>query len=87
MKPFTYVTGETVRKGDRIRYHGEPGAVEFVVSGVVGDSAMDWYAERFPGGGIMITATGFGSVFLGVDDIDDMLEFDSRSEEPAKRQP
>ena len=86
MKPFTYKTGEAVHKGDRIRYHGEPGEVEFIVSGVIGDPAMDWYAKQFPGGGIMVTATGFGSVFLGVDDIDGMLEFHSRGQVPANQQ-
>jgi hypothetical protein len=40
---------------------------------------MDWYLDQFPGGGAMIKATGFGSVFLGVNDIDESLEFKSRA--------
>jgi hypothetical protein len=78
VKPFIYTTGEDIRKGDRITYHGEPGEVEFVVTGLVGDSEMDWYAQQFPGGGIMVTASRFGNVFVGVDDIDETLEPKSR---------
>ena len=80
MKRFTYRTGEDIRKGDRITYRGELGEVEFVVTGRVGDSQMDWYVQQFPGGGVMITASGFGSVFLGVDDIDETLELKSRGQ-------
>jgi hypothetical protein len=43
--------------------HGEPGEVEFVVDGLVGDPEMDWYVEDGPG--VMIREPKFfGSVFL-----------------------
>lgn len=82
--PFTYASGEEIRKGDHITYHGEQGEVEFVVAGLSGDPALDWYAKEFPGGGVMINATGFGSVFLGADDIDETLELTSRGPETIK---
>jgi hypothetical protein len=75
---FVYKSGEEVKNGDHITYHGEPGEVEFVVARLTGNPAMDWYVEQFPGGGFMINAKGFGSVFLGKSDIDEELEFVSR---------
>ncbi len=72
-----------VKAGDRILYHREPGEVKFVVADVIGEPSRDWYVEKFPGGGLMITAKGFGDVFLGVNDIDEQLEFLSRSEDRA----
>ena len=78
MKTFRYTTGEEIRKGDRVIYFGDEGTIEFVVSQPVGDPAVDWYIQQFPGGGAMITASDFGSVFLGVDDIDDRLKLRSR---------
>jgi hypothetical protein len=79
MKPFKYPSGQDVKPGDQILYHGEPGEVEFVVADRTGDPSKDWHIEQFPGGGFMITAKGFGSVFLAESDIDEDLEFVSRS--------
>jgi hypothetical protein len=39
--PLTYRSGEEIKKGDRVLFHGEPGEIEFVVESVVGDPAMD----------------------------------------------
>ena len=79
----TYLSGEEVKNGDRILFHGEPGEVEFIITSVTGDSSMDWYVEQHPGGGVMITARGFGSVFLPVSAIDERLEFLSRGNDAA----
>jgi hypothetical protein len=78
MKIYRYTSGEEVRDGDHIRYNGEPGEVRFVIFDKTGDSAADWYVERF-GGGLMIEARSFGSVFLAEGDIDEDLEFTSRA--------
>lgn len=78
-----YLSGEEVKSGDQIRFHGEPGEVEFVVTALTGDSSMDWYVEEHPGGGVMITAKGFGSVFLPTGAIDERLEFVSRRNSSA----
>jgi hypothetical protein len=82
MTKFVYPSGEEVKRGDRIRFHGEPGEVEFVVAELTGDPAMDWYMEEFPGGGYMIKAEGFGRVFLmeTSNDLED-LEFVARAKE------
>lgn len=75
---FSYPSGEVIQAGDRIKYHGESGQVEFVVSRPQGDPAHDWYLQEFPGGGIMIRAAGFGNVFL-TETREDDLEFVSRA--------
>ncbi len=78
MNRFSYSSGEEIRAGDRIAYHGEAGQVAFVVNGKTGDAASDWYVDHYPGGGLMITANAFGRIFLSADDIDEDLEFVSR---------
>jgi hypothetical protein len=78
MKRFFYRCGDEIRAGDRIAYHRAPGKVEFVVAAKTGDAAMDWYADQYPGGGFMITADGFGRVFLTETDIDEDLQLVSR---------
>ena len=78
---MVYESGEDIRKGDRVRYHGEAGYVEFVVKEASGDPSFDWYLDQWPGGGAMICADTFGSVYLSVDGLDDFLEFVARGSE------
>jgi hypothetical protein len=70
-----YTSGATIQRGDLVRYHGQPGEVEFIVSERTGDSAAGWYLDEYTSGGCMISAEGFGRVFLTEDDIDEYLEF------------
>ncbi len=38
-----------------------------------GDPASDWYLDTYPGGGVMIDATGFGNVFItNIEDFEDL---------------
>lgn len=76
---FSYGTGQEVRGGDLIAYHGEPAHVQFVVAGPTGDPSLDWYLDQFPGGGVMIEAEQLGSVFVRADDIDEEVAFVSRA--------
>lgn len=78
MKPPKYLSGEEVRTGDRVLFHGGPGQVEFVVTGLTGDAGRDWYVQEHPDGGVMITAEEFGRVFLPTDSIDERLSLVSR---------
>ena len=78
MTPFTYISGEEVRAGDQVRYHGEPATIEFVATEKIGDPALDWYIDRFPGGGFMINAKSMGRVFVTDRDADEDLELVSR---------
>jgi hypothetical protein len=75
----TYASGEIVRKGDRIRYAGERGEVEFVADPDVLDAATAWFVEQF-GAGCMITTQKWGSIFLNATEQEEDLEFVSRSE-------
>jgi hypothetical protein len=78
-----YRSNVEIRAGDRIKYHGDGGQVEFVVTGPTGDPSIDWFLEDSPGGGVGITATGFGRVFLPVEELgeEEDLEFVSRAPE------
>ncbi len=75
---FKYETGEEAMAGDRIRYHGEPGEVEFVAMNASDHPDADWYIQQYPPGGIMIVAKGMGSVFLTAGEDEEDLEFVSR---------
>jgi hypothetical protein len=79
MRSFRYYSGEEVRKGDRITYHGESGEVEFLVTDKTGDATMDWYIENSPEGGFMIRANNFGNVFLTDSETDEDLLFVARA--------
>ena len=80
MNRVLYPSGDEVKPGDRIRYHGEPGSIEFVITEATGEPARDWLLEEFPAGGVMLTATGCGSVFLSGSAIDEDLELIARSD-------
>jgi hypothetical protein len=75
---LTYATGETVLKGDRVRYAGKAGAVEFVARDDDPDTA--WYVEQF-GGGCMIAIEPFGRLFLESPADDEHLELLARAGE------
>ena len=71
---LTYSTGEEIRTGDRVLYHGESGQVEFVAE--LKDPETAWYFDQF-GGGCMILAPGFGRVFIS--EADEDLELVARA--------
>ena len=52
MAVLRYQSGEEIRKGDRVTFHGNPATVEFVAS-EPGDDETTWFVEKF-GGGVMI---------------------------------
>jgi hypothetical protein len=66
---------------DQIRYHGEPGTIEVVVVERCGVPERDWFLEQFPDGGAMLTAHGFGAVFLAKSNIDEDLELVARGDD------
>lgn len=80
---FTYESGEAIRKGDGVLFHGEPGEVEFVVDVLTGDAAMDWYVKELGGGVMIIEPKRFGRVFLDEPESDEDLVFVSRAENEA----
>jgi hypothetical protein len=66
-----------VRKGDRIRYAGESGEVEFVVDPDAVDATTAWYAKQF-GAGCMIVTKKWGSILVHEAEQEEDLEFVSR---------
>jgi len=49
-----YLTGEEIRKGDRVLISGQAGEIEFVVDPVVAAPDTQWYLEAH-GAGVMIS--------------------------------
>ena len=78
--PFTYESGEEIKKGDRVLFHDEPGEIEFVADALIGDPAMDWYVEEHGGGVMVIEPKYFGHAFLTETHIDHLV-FVSRAED------
>ena len=77
--PLMHGSGEEIRSGDRVVYHGEAGKIEFVA--IPGDSENTWYIEQF-GGGCMILVPSFGRVFENKPEEAEDLEFISRGTLP-----
>jgi hypothetical protein len=58
-----YQSGEEIRQGDKVRYDGELGEIEFVAE--EGDPAMDWYIKECGGPGVMVIEPKvFGRVYI-----------------------
>ncbi len=72
---LTYRSGEEIQAGDGVLYHSEPGRIEFVAKADDPDTA--WYVEQY-GGGCLILAPSFSSVFVSDPHADEDLEFVSR---------
>jgi hypothetical protein len=73
-----YLSGEEVKAGDHVIYHGERAKIEFISE--PGELDAGRFFEQF-GGGCMILAPSFGRVF---DQPDEDLDFVSRGELPPK---
>jgi hypothetical protein len=77
-----YLSGEEIKKGDHVLFHGEPGQIELVAS-ELGDPETDWFMLEY-GGGVMVLERVSGRTFIPADQLDDDedLEFVSRTETP-----
>ena len=75
-----YQSGEEIRKGDRVLFHGDPGQIELVAS-KLGDPETDWFIKEY-GGGVMILERVSGRTFITADQLPDYedLEFVGRAE-------
>jgi hypothetical protein len=66
-KPMLYLTGEEIKKGDRVLLHGEAGEIDLVVGGknLDGENNPEAWPEAKDGRGIMISEPKiFGYLFL-----------------------
>jgi hypothetical protein len=70
---FRYQTGEEVKKGDRVLFHGEPGEIEFVAAVCGEDPGLDWYIQEY-GGGVMVLEPRCGRAFVTqTEDAEDLV--------------
>lgn len=77
---FFYQSGEEIKKGDRVTYHGEPAEIEFVAEKLVGDAALDWYVTEHGGGVMIVEPKFFGHVFVHDTEDDEDLILIARAE-------
>lgn len=75
---LTYMTGQEIKKGDRVLFHGEPGEIELVADPLVPDPETDWYVQEYEGGVMVVEPKNFGRAFLPEPHAADDLEFVAR---------
>ena len=76
---FRYQSGEEIRKGDRVRFHGNPSEIELVAFDA-NDPEHAWFVQE-EGGGVMISEPASGRTFIPADQIPECedLEFVARA--------
>jgi hypothetical protein len=74
-----YRSGEEIKKGDRVLFHGNAGEVELVACDP-NDPEAAWHIQEF-GGGVLILEVVLGRSFILADQLDECedLEFVSRA--------
>ncbi len=80
-----YRSGEEIRRGDRIRFHGNPAEIEAVAYDAIcdpDDAATAWYVQEYGGGVMILDAMVSGRTFIRAGQIPEYedLEFLSRAE-------
>jgi hypothetical protein len=77
--PLFYQSGEEIKKGDRVIFHGEPGEIEFVADPGSPHLETDWYIKEYGSGVMVLEPKHFGRAFLPIPTESD-LWFVARSE-------
>jgi hypothetical protein len=85
MMGLKYRTGEEIRRGDRILFHGNPAEIEAVASEAFcdpDDAATAWYVQAYQGGVMILDPMVSGRTFIRAGEISEYedLEFVSRAE-------
>lgn len=80
-EPLRYVTGEEIRNGDRVRFHGRPARIEFCAA-ETSDAEHCWFVSEYGGGVMVHEAEADGPTFIPVDKLKDYedLHFVARGE-------
>ena len=76
---FRYKSGEVIKKGDRVFFHGEPGEVDFVITEHVGDPTMDWYIDNEGPGVMVVEPKAMGRAYIRETEKAEDLVFVSRA--------
>lgn len=71
--PLFYQSGEEIRKGDRIRYLGNPGEIEVVADILVGDAEIDYYLNEVGRGVLIREPKIYGRVFVEVRGFENLI--------------
>jgi hypothetical protein len=75
-----YKSGEEIRKGDKVLFHGEPGEIEFIADKLIGDPAMDWHMKEQGPGVMVLEPKRYGHAYLRDTENAEDLVLVSRSE-------
>jgi len=76
-----YRSGQEIKKGDRVRLHGNPAQIEFVACDPESsDPEIAWHMKEHGGGIMVLEPKLFGRAFIPTESLDDCedLEFVSR---------
>ena len=76
-----YSSGEEIKKGDHVVFHGNPAQIEFVAIDP-NDPELAWYVSEYGGGVRILDATASGRAFIPAYQISEYedLQFLSRAE-------
>ena len=78
--PFMYKSGEEIKQGDRVTFHGEPGEIEFVADPLGNHPETDWFVQEYRGGVMLVEPKHFGRACLTQPDEAEDLILVSRRE-------
>ena len=71
-----YQSGEEIRKGDQVLWHGEdPGEIELVVDPLVKDPETEWLLKEYGPGAMVVEVIpkAFGRVYVHTEDVEDLV--------------
>jgi hypothetical protein len=76
-----YLSGEEIKKGDRVTFFGNPAELELVASDPNNPEAA-WHVQEFGGGVLILDPMVSGLTFIPADQLDEneQLKFVSRGE-------
>lgn len=74
---YTDQSGQEIKPGDKVLFHGESGAVELVADPL--SDPHNWYVTQYGGGVMILESKVFGRVFLSEPDKENHLEFVARA--------
>jgi hypothetical protein len=80
-EPLNYLSGEEIRRGDSVRFHGHAAQIEFAASDL-NDPEHGWFVRQY-GGGVMVNDPAVsGCTFIPIDQLKNYedLEFVARGE-------
>jgi hypothetical protein len=82
-----YRSGEDVRKGDRVRFHGNPAVIEFLCEPEDPDPQVGWHIKEVGGGVLILDPLVSGRTFIPKDELEQYedLEFVSRGGDEINR--